>query len=144
MGNIKHYIDSILSCYTDYGSCILSPSQSVGTQAWSLPSEDWIKINCDVKVGGETMCVVAIARDHNESVLWVVAKRLYFTDPLTGEAAAYLLAMETTVSLHHPFVLVESDSEIVINNLKGDDSIWGIENYVRHCASLQAHLYFYD
>ncbi|KAM6556810.1 hypothetical protein CsatB_003829 [Cannabis sativa] len=140
MGNIKHYIDSISSCYTDYGSCLLSPPQSVGTQAWSSPPEDWVKINCDVKVGGETMCAVAIARDHNKSVLWVAAKRLHFSDPLTGEAAACLLAMETAVSLHHPFILVESDSKIVIKNLKGDDSIWRIENYVRHCKLLSTFM----
>ncbi|KAM6587934.1 hypothetical protein CsatA_010539 [Cannabis sativa] len=114
--------------------------KSVGTQAWSPPPEDWVKINCDVKVGGETMCAVAIARDHNESVLWVAAKRLHFSDPLTGEAAACLLAMETAVSLHHPFILVESDSKIVIKNLKGDDSIWRIENYVRHCKLLSTFM----
>ncbi|KAM6543702.1 hypothetical protein CsatB_008149 [Cannabis sativa] len=124
----------------DYGSCLFSPPQPSETLAWSPPLEDWVKINCDVKVGGDTMCAVAIARDHKESVLWVAAKRLHFSDPLTGEAATCLLAMETAVSLHHPFVMVESDSEIVIKNLRGTDSFWGIENYVRQCKILSGFM----
>ncbi|XP_060959435.1 uncharacterized protein LOC133030647 [Cannabis sativa] len=131
MGSLIHYIDSISGCYADYSSCLSMPPQDVVSSIWSPPPEDWIKINCDVRVGGDSMCVVAIARDHKESILWVASKMLQFADSLIGEAAACLLAMETAASRQHPFVMVESDSESVIKNLKGGESLWGIENYTR-------------
>ncbi|KAM6565002.1 hypothetical protein CsatB_025000 [Cannabis sativa] len=70
------------------------------------------------------MCVVALARDHKETVLWVASKVLNFSDPLIGEAVACLLAAESTVSKKHNFVLIKSDSEKVINALKGNCSYW--------------------
>ncbi|KAM6562483.1 hypothetical protein CsatB_022481 [Cannabis sativa] len=136
MGSLIHYIDSIAYCYADYGSCLFKTFQDDGTTAWSPPPVDWIKINCDVRVGGDSMCVVAIARDSTGSILWVATKLLKFADSIIGEAAACLLALETAVSMHHPFVMVESDSESVIKNLKGADTLWGIENYVRQCKRL--------
>uniref|UniRef100_A0A803QQV0 RNase H type-1 domain-containing protein n=1 Tax=Cannabis sativa TaxID=3483 RepID=A0A803QQV0_CANSA len=102
-----------------YESCLFSSSEAVLTPVWSLLPLDWVKINCDLKVGGDTMCTVALARDHNEAVLWVATNKLNFSNPLIGEAASCLLAVETTVFLHHPFVLVESDFKTVINTLKG-------------------------
>ncbi|KAM6567380.1 hypothetical protein CsatA_026508 [Cannabis sativa] len=136
MGSLIHYIDSISGCYADYSSCLAMPPQDVVSSIWSPPPEDWVKINCDVRVGGDSMCVVAIARDHKESILWVASKMLQFADSLIGEAAACLLAMETAASRQHPFVMVESDSESVIKNLKGGESLWGIENYTRQCTLL--------
>ncbi|XP_060959271.1 uncharacterized protein LOC133030517 [Cannabis sativa] len=102
----------------------------------SPPPEDWVKINCDVRVGLESMCVVAIARDHTESILWVATNKLQFTDSLIGEAATCLLALETATTMHRPFVMVESDSKIVIKNLEGIDSFWQLENYARQCKHL--------
>uniref|UniRef100_A0A803P608 Uncharacterized protein n=1 Tax=Cannabis sativa TaxID=3483 RepID=A0A803P608_CANSA len=48
----------------DYGSCLFASSKVVGSLVWSLPLDDWVKFRCDVKVGCESMCVVALARDH--------------------------------------------------------------------------------
>uniref|UniRef100_A0A803PGS2 RNase H type-1 domain-containing protein n=1 Tax=Cannabis sativa TaxID=3483 RepID=A0A803PGS2_CANSA len=87
---------------------------------WSPPlPEDWVKINCDVKVSCGSMCVVALARDHTESVLWVATNMLNFSDSLIEEVTTCLLAMETAVILKHLFVLIKSDSETVVKTLKG-------------------------
>ncbi|XP_030502633.2 uncharacterized protein LOC115717800 [Cannabis sativa] len=136
LGTLVHYIDSIYYCYADYGSCLFKSHRVEDTLVWSPPPEDWIKINCDVRVGEETMCAVAIARDHQEAIFWVATNKIHFSDPFLGEAAACLLALETTISMHHPFVVVESDSAIVIKNLKGDESFWRIENYTSQCKQL--------
>uniref|UniRef100_A0A803NQX3 Uncharacterized protein n=1 Tax=Cannabis sativa TaxID=3483 RepID=A0A803NQX3_CANSA len=64
---------------------------------WSLPPNDWVKINYDVKVSCGSMCAVALASDHTKSVLWVATNMLNFSDPFIGEDVAYLLTMETAV-----------------------------------------------
>uniref|UniRef100_A0A803PMR0 RNase H type-1 domain-containing protein n=1 Tax=Cannabis sativa TaxID=3483 RepID=A0A803PMR0_CANSA len=89
---------------------------------WPPPPDDWIKINCDVKVSCDSMCAMAIARIRS-LYLWVATNLLNFSDPFIGEVAACLLAMETVVSQHHRFVLAESDSETVIKTLTGTELV---------------------
>uniref|UniRef100_A0A803Q0U8 Uncharacterized protein n=1 Tax=Cannabis sativa TaxID=3483 RepID=A0A803Q0U8_CANSA len=94
LSNINHCVDSITFGYTDYGSGLFSLPDDAIPHGWTPPLEEWIKINCDVKVGCCSMCGVALARDHTGSILWVATNMLNFTDPLIGEASAYQLAME--------------------------------------------------
>ncbi|KAM6543770.1 hypothetical protein CsatB_008217 [Cannabis sativa] len=103
---------------------------------WSPPPDDWVKINCDVKVGSDSMCAVALARDHKDSILWVASNILNFFDSLIGEVVACLLALELAISGKLSFVIGESDSKTVINTLKGISSTWGITNYVIQCKKL--------
>ncbi|KAM6543214.1 hypothetical protein CsatB_007661 [Cannabis sativa] len=117
--DINHSIDSISFCYTNYASCLFASKLAAMSPVWSPPPEEWIEINCNVKVGSCSMCVATLARDHTWTVLWAATKRLNFTDSLIGEAAVCQLAVESAVVMKHPFVLIESDSEKVINALKG-------------------------
>uniref|UniRef100_A0A803NVC9 DNA repair protein RAD51 homolog 3 n=1 Tax=Cannabis sativa TaxID=3483 RepID=A0A803NVC9_CANSA len=80
---------------TNYATCLLPPTVEVLPHGWSTPPEDWIKINCDVKVGGESMCIVALARNQVGMVLWGATNFLNFTDLLIGEVAVCQLALET-------------------------------------------------
>ncbi|XP_030505064.2 uncharacterized protein LOC115720039 [Cannabis sativa] len=134
--NINTGIDSISNCFTDYADCLLSPTVDVFPPGWSTPPEDWIKINYDVKVGGEYMCIAALARDHSGTVLWGVANNLNFTNPLIGEAVACQLTMEIAATREHEFIIIKSDSEVVINAIKGVQSNWNIVNYVYACNQL--------
>ncbi|XP_060960786.1 uncharacterized protein LOC133031321 [Cannabis sativa] len=136
LGSISKYIDSISCCYADYASSLLTHLKVAGSPVWVPPPEDWIKINCDVRVGSDSMCAVAIARDHRETILWVATSALCFSDPLVGEAAAVLLAVETAVSQQHRFVLVESDSMTVIKTLTGTHTCWEFDNYTQQCKKL--------
>uniref|UniRef100_A0A803Q361 Uncharacterized protein n=1 Tax=Cannabis sativa TaxID=3483 RepID=A0A803Q361_CANSA len=68
----------------DYGSCLFPSPFATVTLAWSTPRKDWIKINCDIKVGTGTMCVVALVKDFLGKVLWIATDILEFTDPLIG------------------------------------------------------------
>uniref|UniRef100_A0A803NM66 Reverse transcriptase zinc-binding domain-containing protein n=1 Tax=Cannabis sativa TaxID=3483 RepID=A0A803NM66_CANSA len=43
---------------------------------------------------------------------------VFLYDPLIGEASVCLLAIETSVALGYNFVIVESDSEIIINSIR--------------------------
>ncbi|KAM6559885.1 uncharacterized protein LOC133032157 [Cannabis sativa] len=103
---------------------------------WTPPPEDWIKIKCDVRVGGDSMCMATLARDHSRTVVWAAVNMLNFRDPLIGEAAACRLALDSARLKNHNYVLVESDSEIVIKALKGLHSSWSIDNYVSLCNQL--------
>uniref|UniRef100_A0A803QEC1 Reverse transcriptase domain-containing protein n=1 Tax=Cannabis sativa TaxID=3483 RepID=A0A803QEC1_CANSA len=53
-----------------------------------------------------------------------------------GEAAACQLALDTARQRKHNYVLVESDSEVVIKALKGLHYVWNIDNYVFVCNQL--------
>ncbi|KAM6559052.1 uncharacterized protein LOC133033131 [Cannabis sativa] len=136
LSNIKHSIDSISFCYTDFAACMFAPALAAVSPVWSPPPEDWIKINCDVKVGSGSMCVAALASDHTWIVLWVAANILDFADPLIGEAMTCRLALESVLLKKHLFVLIESDLEKVINALKGTYSSWTIDNYIFICNQL--------
>ncbi|KAM6592064.1 hypothetical protein CsatA_014669 [Cannabis sativa] len=82
------------------------------------------------------MCIAALARDHSGTVLWAATSSLNFRDALIGEAAACQLALDTARRRKHNFVLVESDSEVVIKALKGLHYVWNIDNYVSVCNQL--------
>uniref|UniRef100_A0A803PB38 RNase H type-1 domain-containing protein n=1 Tax=Cannabis sativa TaxID=3483 RepID=A0A803PB38_CANSA len=90
--------------------------------------DDWVKINYEVKVNSDSMCVVVLAIDHKESVLWVASNILNFSDPLIGEVVACLLGFESTILWKHLFVIIESDFETVINTMKETTFIWDIGN----------------
>ncbi|XP_030497504.2 uncharacterized protein LOC115713158 [Cannabis sativa] len=122
LGNIQHCIDSISTCYVDYGSFLFALTMAVVSPVWSPPPDDWVKIICDVKVGSCSMCVVTLARDHTGIVMWMITNMLNFSNPLVGEVAACQLALETAVMMKYLFVMIESDSKIVINALKGNCS----------------------
>ncbi|KAM6562789.1 hypothetical protein CsatB_022787 [Cannabis sativa] len=110
LNTIQHYIDSIKHCYADYVLFIL-PTPAVTTEiGWSPPLKDWIKINCDVRNGRETMCMAVVARDHVGSFVWIAVNNVSFSDSLIGEAAACLLALEISVALGYNFVFIENDS----------------------------------
>uniref|UniRef100_A0A803QG36 RNase H type-1 domain-containing protein n=1 Tax=Cannabis sativa TaxID=3483 RepID=A0A803QG36_CANSA len=61
---------------------------------WNPPPQDWIKIHCDAKVGGEHMCVAVVARDYLSRLMWVFTAKMDFSDALCGEAAAVCLVLE--------------------------------------------------
>uniref|UniRef100_A0A803P6J3 RNase H type-1 domain-containing protein n=1 Tax=Cannabis sativa TaxID=3483 RepID=A0A803P6J3_CANSA len=100
---------------------------------WNPPPQDWIKINYDAKVGGEHMCVAVVARDYLSRLMWVFTAKMDFSDALCEEAVAVCLALEVAKDKGHQFILVESDSKIVINTLNGLDPRWEIENYSLFC-----------
>uniref|UniRef100_A0A803Q0V3 Uncharacterized protein n=1 Tax=Cannabis sativa TaxID=3483 RepID=A0A803Q0V3_CANSA len=77
--NIKHCIDYISMCYADYGSCLFPAPMTVESPIWSPPRK-LVKINCNVKVVCDSMCVVALARDYKESVLWIATNVLNFSN----------------------------------------------------------------
>uniref|UniRef100_A0A803PKA2 RNase H type-1 domain-containing protein n=1 Tax=Cannabis sativa TaxID=3483 RepID=A0A803PKA2_CANSA len=110
------------------------PAQA--TLSWSPPPEDWLKINCDVRVGSESMCVVALAKDCWGTVVWTATDLLDFADALIGEATTCLLALKTANLLKQHFVMIKSDSEIIINFLNGSSADWRIDSYVNQCIKL--------
>ncbi|XP_060965503.1 uncharacterized protein LOC133034433 [Cannabis sativa] len=128
-------IDNICTSYADYHASLLpSPSLDL-TEAWSPPPPEWIKLNCDVKVGLNSMCIAVVARNHLGSVIRVQTAREDFSDALCGEAAACCLAVSVALDIRSKFAIVENDSRMVINALNGIDSHWAIENYVSFCTN---------
>ncbi|KAM6544232.1 hypothetical protein CsatB_008679 [Cannabis sativa] len=79
------------------------------------------------------MCAAVVARDHVGNVIWVVTSKLDFSNALCGEAMACCLALQEAKARGVKFLILESDSRVVINALNGKDSRWEIDNYVSFC-----------
>ncbi|XP_060962127.1 uncharacterized protein LOC133032264 [Cannabis sativa] len=120
-------------CGDCHSSLLPSPTPDL-KEAWSPPPLEWIKLNCDVKVGFDSMCIAVVARDCVGRVLRVQTAREDFSEALCGEAAACCLAVSVALELGCKFVIVENDSRVVINALNGMDSRWSLENYVSFCT----------
>uniref|UniRef100_A0A803NFN8 RNase H type-1 domain-containing protein n=1 Tax=Cannabis sativa TaxID=3483 RepID=A0A803NFN8_CANSA len=93
-----------------------------------------LRSTCDVRRGRETMCVSTMARDHLGTFVWVAINNFPFFDSLIGEAAASL-AIETSIALGYNFVMVKSDSKVVINAIRGLSPRWDIDSYISNCRS---------
>uniref|UniRef100_A0A803NSJ1 Uncharacterized protein n=1 Tax=Cannabis sativa TaxID=3483 RepID=A0A803NSJ1_CANSA len=52
----------------DFGPCSFLTPMLITPPTWFPSPDDWVKINCDVKVGSGSMCVVALARDRQEII----------------------------------------------------------------------------
>ncbi|XP_060968744.1 uncharacterized protein LOC133036241 [Cannabis sativa] len=128
--DVKRCIDSICNSYADLHATIFPPPSPYLPQDWKPPPLDWIKLNCDVKVGLDSMCSAVVARDYLGRVLRITTARLGFADALCGEAAACCLAIETALDLKANFVIVENDSSVVINALNGKCPHWVLVNYI--------------
>ncbi|XP_060962306.1 uncharacterized protein LOC133032394 [Cannabis sativa] len=115
-------IDNICNSYADmYDTLFHSPSPPL-KETWSPPPQDWIKLNCDVKVDLDSMCIAVVARDHFSRVIRVQTARENYSDVLCGEAAACSLAVTVALDIGSKYVIVESDSSVVINAINGKES----------------------
>ncbi|XP_060965574.1 uncharacterized protein LOC133034497 [Cannabis sativa] len=132
--NVMKCIDQICNSYAELHDTFLpSPAPSL-SETWRAPPQEWVKLNCDVRVGLDSMCTAVVARNHLGKVVRVYTARLDFSDALCGEAAACCAAVSMALEANFQFVLVESDSRVVINALNGMESHWAIENYISFCT----------
>ncbi|XP_060974752.1 uncharacterized protein LOC133039812 [Cannabis sativa] len=142
--DVKKCIDDIYFVYADLKDTLLSSPTSHLEETWSPPPRDWIKLNCDVKVGFDNMCVAVVARNHLGAVIEVRTARVDFSDALYGEAEACCLAISMALELGYKFIIIENDSRVVINALNGLEPRWAIENYVSFCTkSSQSFISYY-
>ncbi|XP_060959338.1 uncharacterized protein LOC133030567 [Cannabis sativa] len=139
--NLDNCIDSTLCAFANLKDTLLPDVVPVLREGWRHPPQHWLKLNCDVRVGLGSSCIAEVARNHLGEVVWVHSARLDCADALCGEAASVFLALETTKLNDHKFVIVESDSRVVINSLNRVSSCWEIENYSNRCLELSG---FFD
>ncbi|KAM6559138.1 hypothetical protein CsatA_028377 [Cannabis sativa] len=138
LDNVKRCIDYIHHSFADYRAFLLSTPTSIVVEAWHPPPHDWIKLNCDVKVGLESMSIAIVTRNHEGEVAWVRTAKLDFSDALC-EKAECCLALDKAKEKGCMFIIVESDSRVVINSLNGKEIRWEVENYSSFCNSLSPY-----
>ncbi|PON34701.1 hypothetical protein TorRG33x02_352810 [Trema orientale] len=81
------------------------------------------KFNVDAVVRTSFTVSAAIARDETGTIIGMLTEKWNFSDPALGEAAAILTATKLTRMLGARFVVIGSDSSIVINSLVNNDSV---------------------
>uniref|UniRef100_A0A803PQ85 Reverse transcriptase zinc-binding domain-containing protein n=1 Tax=Cannabis sativa TaxID=3483 RepID=A0A803PQ85_CANSA len=128
-------IDTIRVSFTDHHAFLLPCPISRPTVSWSPPLQDWLKLNCDIRVGLYSICAAVVARDHVGKVIWVSTSKLEFSNTLCGEAEACCLALEEAKACGVESLILESDSRVVINALNGKESRWELDNYVSFCKN---------
>ncbi|KAM6590718.1 hypothetical protein CsatA_013323 [Cannabis sativa] len=127
-------MDQIGFSYAESHASLLPSPPPPAKDSWTPPPLDWIKLNCDVRVGLESMCIAVVARNHLGRVTAIHTSRLDFSEALCGEAAACCLAVSVALNLKYKYVIVENDSRLTINALNGKASHWALENYVSFCT----------
>uniref|UniRef100_A0A803P0N1 Reverse transcriptase zinc-binding domain-containing protein n=1 Tax=Cannabis sativa TaxID=3483 RepID=A0A803P0N1_CANSA len=93
--NLDNCIDSTLCIFTNLKGTLLPDVVPIQREDWRHPPQDWLKLNCDVRVGLGSSGIAVVARNHLGEVVWVHSARLDYADALCGEAAAVCLALET-------------------------------------------------
>ncbi|PON47662.1 hypothetical protein PanWU01x14_242830 [Parasponia andersonii] len=88
------------------------------TTAYQSPLEGWVKINFDVAMGSQKMCLAVVGRDHGGSILFVVTQQLYLSSPLVGEARVALLGISEALKRNYLYAIIEGNSCLVISKLR--------------------------
>uniref|UniRef100_A0A803P1Y7 DUF4283 domain-containing protein n=1 Tax=Cannabis sativa TaxID=3483 RepID=A0A803P1Y7_CANSA len=92
--NMSQCVDYIYYSYADYRASLLpTPSPRVEV-CWNPPPLGLIKLNCDVKVGLDSMCLAVVARNHLGVMCGIQSARLDFSNALCSEAAACCMVLE--------------------------------------------------
>ncbi|KAJ1392784.1 Ribonuclease H-like superfamily [Sesbania bispinosa] len=99
------------------------------SKSWRPPQADAIKINCDAafKAQSQLAAIAAIVRDSSGVILSLSSKIVPTSSPLLAEALAVREAVLLASGTFWPRILVESDSQVVIEALKGGNQHWEID-----------------
>uniref|UniRef100_A0A803PPM8 RNase H type-1 domain-containing protein n=1 Tax=Cannabis sativa TaxID=3483 RepID=A0A803PPM8_CANSA len=75
------------------GGALLPAVSFIQREVWWPPPQDWLKLNCDVRVRSESSCIAVVAKNCYGEVVWANTTRLDFSDACCGEAVACCLAI---------------------------------------------------
>ncbi|XP_060962265.1 uncharacterized protein LOC115695280 [Cannabis sativa] len=125
--DIVKCIDTVQFSFADHHAHLLPCPILCPTEVWRPPED------CDIRVGLDSMCAAVVARDHVGKVIWVVTSKIDFSNALCGEAMACCLALQEAKVRGVKFLILESDSRVVINALNGKESWWELDNFVSFC-----------
>ncbi|XP_060962046.1 uncharacterized protein LOC115719437 [Cannabis sativa] len=78
--NVMKCIGSISTYFVELRTSLVPSLTPILRESWEPPPLDWIKLNCDVRVGMESMCIAAVARNHLGTVVRIHTARLDFVD----------------------------------------------------------------
>ena len=98
-------------------SISLEPIQTVSDSIWKAPNIGIMKLNVDVAYypTSREASLRMVVRDHMGEVYICAATRVEnIESPLQAELKAILFGIKEVISIQHPFLIVESDSLIVV------------------------------
>ena len=90
---------------------------SAPPQVWIPPSRLDIKINVDVAVGPCFSAIAIVMRDWRKELVFVGSMKVNTIVPLQAEAEAVRWAISLALALGGKSILVESDSQVVVQLL---------------------------
>jgi hypothetical protein len=91
------------------------PSSSLGPVSWSLPEQEFIKINCDAAVGSRFSSIAVVARDWQGNLVFAFSKKVNTIIPLQVEAKALFWAGQLASSHELGKVILKSDCKLVVD-----------------------------
>ncbi|KAL0433989.1 UNVERIFIED_CONTAM: hypothetical protein Slati_2733200 [Sesamum latifolium] len=90
-------------------------------EEWTPPPQDWIKVNTDVAFKDDKCFTAFIVRDQNSTVTHAATKEIFVNNAFIGETRAIRIAAELLHKEECELVIVESDSIVAIQWIKGED-----------------------
>lgn len=115
----------LLRYYADYRalSCSHKPQAPVAAQPrggkWEKPPPSFLKLNVDAAVLGENFGFGAVLRNSDGALLMVAGSNCVSRgSSLLAEAMSCRWALQTILRLGYDRVIIESDSQVLINKIK--------------------------
>lgn len=106
---------------------VKAPSNSHSPKTWKPPREQWVKCNVDGSWNHnqDNGGVGWISRNRDGRLLWAGAKKMQgLGSAIETEAEAIRWAIHTMVNFGYSNVIVESDSQVLVRKIKGEEPIW--------------------
>ncbi|KAL6180988.1 hypothetical protein ACLB2K_047646 [Fragaria x ananassa] len=134
-----------LKSQTNTSSCVAAHSNNI---KWSLPPSDYVKLNFDGFVFQHNSNATSgfVLRDDSGCPLIVSTRKIGKTNVPIAEAVALRDGLLFARSLNISRVIIEGDSQFIINRIKGTTSIpWKLNSIVKdiiHIATGFEHISF--
>lgn len=140
-----HLLEKIHKAATEmniFNSYRVAQGRTPTNDRWTRPDNNTIKINCDASrcpvTGQGGIGVIARGQDRHICGGWHGASNEGSIEEL--EAKAVLHAVQLAVEKRWPRTVIESDSEIVIDHLKGTTYLWRIDTILSNAKILASNI----
>jgi ribonuclease HI len=121
-----------------YAENVKVPEIVLHNARWCPPHECHIKLDTDAAVSLNSSTIAVVARDSGGTFCLAWTKHTKVSDPLCVEATAILWAIQLAKLENLTHIVVESDSKICIDSIKGhpEEVNWNVAAFISDVIAL--------
>ncbi|PON77854.1 hypothetical protein TorRG33x02_239700 [Trema orientale] len=121
--NLDHLLQSIGSTFAYYSKALAKSTPTTQTSSWTPPPQDWFKLNFDAAITNDLVVVAAVCRNSYGAIIGLETRVCGISSALIGEARAALLDVQLAKSLNCQCIILEGDSNNVIEGFHQVEAI---------------------